>query len=70
MPPESPLRTLDKVILTPHRVGHWQALMAAIPPTAAENVLRVLRGELPLYAKNPDILPAWRQCLADLAKPG
>ena len=66
LPPDSPLRQLDNVILTPHMVGHSQELMAAIPPTAAENVLRVLRGELPLYIKNPEIMPAWRQRLTSL----
>lgn len=64
--PDSPLRTLDNVILTPHIVGHSQELMAAIPPTAAENVLRLLRGEPPLYVKNPEALEAWRQRLAQL----
>jgi phosphoglycerate dehydrogenase-like enzyme len=64
--PESPLRELDNVILTPHMVGHSQELMVAIPPAAAQNVLRVLRGEAPLYVKNPEILPAWRQRLASL----
>jgi D-3-phosphoglycerate dehydrogenase len=63
---ESPLRTLDNVILTPHMIGHSRELMAALPPTAAENVLRVLRGEPPLYVKNPEVLPAWRQRLAAL----
>jgi hypothetical protein len=53
MPPESPLRTLDKVILTPRRVGHWQELMAAIPPAAAENVLRVWRGEPAVVRQKP-----------------
>jgi phosphoglycerate dehydrogenase-like enzyme len=67
LPPESPLRELDHVILTPHMVGHSQELMAAIPPTAAENVLRVLRDEPPLYVKNPEVMPAWRQRLAALA---
>ena len=62
----SPLRTLDNVILTPHMIGHSQELMAALPPAAAENVLRVLRGEPPLYVKNPEVLPAWRQRLAAL----
>jgi phosphoglycerate dehydrogenase-like enzyme len=66
LPPESPLRELDNVILTPHMIGHSRELMAAIPPAAAENVLRVLRGEPPLYVKNPEILPAWRQRLAAL----
>ena len=64
--PESPLRTLDNVILTPHMIGHSRELMAALPPAAAENVLRVLRGEPPLYVKNPEVLPAWRQRLAAL----
>jgi phosphoglycerate dehydrogenase-like enzyme len=63
---ESPLRTLDNVILTPHMIGHSRELMAALPPAAAENVLRALRGEPPLYVKNPEVLPAWRQRLAAL----
>jgi len=54
------------VILTPHMIGHSRELMAALPPAAAENVLRVLRGEPPLYVKNPEVLPAWRQRLAAL----
>ena len=63
---ENPLRTLDNVILTPHMIGHSRELMAALAPAAAENVLRVLRGEPPLYVKNPEVLPAWRQRLAAL----
>jgi len=63
---ESPLRTLDNVILTPHMIGHSRELMAALPPAAAENVLRVLQGEPPLYVKNPEVLPAWRQRLVAL----
>jgi D-3-phosphoglycerate dehydrogenase len=66
LPQESPLRELDNVILTPHMVGHSRELMAAIPSVAAENVLRVLRGEPPLYVKNPEVIPAWRQRLASL----
>lgn len=66
--PDSPLRELDNVILTPHMVGHSHELMVAIPPVAAENALRVLRGEAPLYVKNPDILPAWQQRLARLQR--
>lgn len=66
LPMDSPLRTLDNVILTPHMVGHSRELMAAIPPVAVENVLRVLRGEAPLYVKNPEVLPAWHQRLTTL----
>jgi D-3-phosphoglycerate dehydrogenase len=64
--PDSPLRTLDNAILTPHMVGHSRELMAAIPPAAAENTLRILRGEAPLYVKNPETLEAWHKRLAQL----
>src|SRR5262249_59808056 len=40
---DSPLRTLDNVILTPHMIGHSRQLMAAVPPARAENMLRRLR---------------------------
>ena len=65
--PDSPLRTLDNVILTPHMVGHSQELMAAMPPAAAENTLRILRGEPPLYVKNPEAMEAWQKRLAQLS---
>lgn len=57
---------MDHVIRTPHMVGHSRELMAAISPTAAENALRILRGELPLYVKNPEGLEAWQKRLAQL----
>ena len=36
-------------------------------PAAVENITRVLSGALPLYCKNPYILPRWRERLAQLA---
>jgi hypothetical protein len=48
-------------------VGHSQELMAAIPPAAAENSLRILRGEPPLYVKNPEAIEAWQKRLAQLS---
>lgn len=59
LPIESPLRTLPNVILTPHAIGHTQESLAALPQAAIENVSRVLRGELPLYVRNPDVIPEW-----------
>ena len=55
----------DVLVVSPDDVCSRE-LMAALPPAAAENVLRVLRGEPPLYVKNPEVLPAWRQRLAAL----
>ena len=38
----------------------------ALERAAAENTLRTLRGEEPLYVKNPAVLPRWRERLAHL----
>jgi phosphoglycerate dehydrogenase-like enzyme len=56
---ESPLRTLPNAILTPHAIGHTQESLAALPPATIETVSRVLRGELPLYVRNPKVIPEW-----------
>lgn len=68
LPADHPFRELDNVILTPHMVGHTREIFDAIPPTAIENITRILRGESPLYVRNPDVLPAWRQRLARLGR--
>ena len=40
------------------------------PPTAADNVLRILRDEPPMYVKNPEVLNDWRVRLNHLAQDG
>ena len=70
LPPESPLRELDNVILTPHLIGHTEEAIHAIPPTAVENVERILRGKLPLFITNPEVVPRWRERLAAIEKLG
>ena len=59
LPMESRLRTLPNVILTPHAIGHTQESLGALAPAAIENVSRVLRGELPLYVRNREVIPEW-----------
>ena len=66
LPHDSPLRHLDNVILTPHMVGHTQDVFASFPPAAVENITRILRGEPPLYCKNPEVIAAWQRRLANL----
>ena len=61
LPVDSPLRTLDNAILTPHLVGHTRELYEALAPAALENITRILRGELPLYCKNPQTEGRWRE---------
>ncbi len=67
LPADSPLRTLDNVILTPHMVGHTRDVFVSFGKAGEENITRILRGEPPLHCKNPEIIPAWRERLARLA---
>jgi D-3-phosphoglycerate dehydrogenase len=65
----SPLREFvgsDNVILTPHIIGHTYDVMASLPVAALENVGRVLRGEPPLYTKNPEAVDKWKARLAKI----
>ena len=59
LPIESPLRTLPNAILTPHAIGHTQESLAALPLATIETISRVIRGELPLYVRNPEVIPEW-----------
>lgn len=60
LPIDSELRQAENLILTPHMVGHTQDGRAAIPRTAMENIERLMKGEPPLYCKNPQALPKWK----------
>ena len=57
---ENPLQEMNNVFLTPHMVGHTNAVYASFAPAAEENFTRILRGELPLHCKNPEIAEKWR----------
>ena len=64
--PDSPLLSLDSVIVSPHVAGFSRRTLRAITVAATENLLAALQGEAPKYTKNPDVLPAWRERLAQL----
>ena len=61
---ENPLRNHPKVIATGHNVGHSEEVYAALGPACVENITRALRGEPPLYLRNPEALPKWRERMA------
>jgi D-3-phosphoglycerate dehydrogenase len=63
---ENPLRNHPKVIPTGHNVGHSEAVYKSFAPAAVENILRGLRGQRPLYVRNPEVLPFWRKRIAQL----
>ena len=64
--PDNPLRLHPKVLATSHNVGHSIETTASLFPAAVENIVRGLRGEEPLYLRNPEVLPAWRARLTRL----
>lgn len=65
---KSPLRGHPRVIATGHNVGHSAEAYASHPPAARDSTLRALRGEPPLYVKNPAVLAAWAERVARLER--
>ncbi len=61
LPPGSPLRRLDNVILTPHAAYFSSPAVAQVPRRCGEEVARVLTGERPLHVVNPDVYAAGRR---------
>jgi D-3-phosphoglycerate dehydrogenase len=53
---DSPLRTLDNVYLYPHVAGQTVNSARAMGMTAAENVVKVIKGEKPPFPVNPEAL--------------
>jgi D-3-phosphoglycerate dehydrogenase len=59
LPPNSLLRTLPNVILTPHMIGHTVEAHQSLEVATRENLQRILSGEPPRYVVNSDVLPVW-----------
>lgn len=59
------LRMGNEVLLSPHMISHnqWGGPDTGIE-WAVEAVLTALRGEVPDYVFNPDVLPRWRERFA------
>jgi phosphoglycerate dehydrogenase-like enzyme len=51
--PDNPLFELDNVVLTPHLSSFTHEGRERMGMTAAEDILRVLRGETPKYQVKP-----------------
>jgi D-3-phosphoglycerate dehydrogenase len=56
----------DRVILTPHSIGHNAESGPTGVQMAFDNIDRALRGDLPESVINPEVIPAWRRKLAIL----
>ncbi|MDB5861943.1 MAG: dehydrogenase [Ramlibacter sp.] len=66
LPMESPLRSLDNVILTPHAVGYTRENVDSLRAAAVENIRRVVAGQPPLYCKNPGAGEKWAARVAGM----
>ena len=55
LPADSPLRSLDRVILTPHAAYFSSPAVAQVPRRCGEEVARVLTQERPLNVVNPEV---------------
>ncbi len=53
---EHPLNGVPNLILTPHMAGVTEEAMMRMAQDAAEDILRVLRGERPKFPVNPEVL--------------
>ena len=62
LPAQHPYRNADpeRLILTPHNVGHSEAGRRANLALALEQILTVGRGEPPAHVINPEAIPTWR----------
>jgi D-3-phosphoglycerate dehydrogenase len=56
LPPTSPLRTHPAVVLTDHTAWYSEEAQLQLQRTAAEEVVRVCTGGLPLSLANPELL--------------
>jgi len=53
--PDNPLLSLDNFIATPHVAGATSEAMKRMATDLAEEIVRVLSGERPLYPVNPEV---------------
>lgn len=50
-----------KTLFTPHTAGVTHEAMWRMPLAQVENCLRALRGELPQWVVNPEVIPRWKE---------
>lgn len=61
LPADSPLWSLENVLLTPHVAGVTEASMRRMGEVCADEIARMLQGQPPLNLCNPETLPAHRR---------
>jgi D-3-phosphoglycerate dehydrogenase len=56
LPSDSPFRRHPKIVVTDHMAWYSEESQAQLQRTAAEEVVRVCTGELPMAVANPEVL--------------
>ena len=56
LPADHPLTKLDNVVCTPHIAAQTKEAMVGMSVQAAQNILHVLRGEVPPFVANPEVI--------------
>ena len=59
--PASPLLRMEQVIVTPHAAWYSEEGRSDLKRRAAEEAVRVLRGERPRHCVNPEVLGRMRR---------
>ena len=59
--PDHPYFGFDNVLITPHMAGITEESMMRMGVGAADEVLRVLAGELPVNLRNPEAVQLYRK---------
>jgi D-3-phosphoglycerate dehydrogenase len=57
--PSNELLNMENVILTPHMSSRVPGMFWLLTRTATESALMALRGEVPKYVKNPEVIDTW-----------
>lgn len=57
LPAESPLRTMEQVVLTPHYAASSKDAMQHLQGTVADSVAAILQGYWPPFPVNPRVVP-------------
>jgi len=61
LPPDHPYFGFDNVIVTPHLAGLTDESMMRMGTGAASEALRVMKGELPVNLRNPEVVEHYRR---------
>jgi len=57
--PSNELLKMENVILTPHMSSRVPGMFWLLTSATVENALMALRGEVPKYVKNPEVIDQW-----------